>query len=268
MSINTRDQNIAGMQAPINIGKNGSSMEAIGQPHSLFYTAGQLGAAAVPSPGINGAALTSYPGQIPFANPQNPALAYLGRAAISASQAGTLIIADRLWHNSGLVVTTTGAQAISAVAIPARDRNGAALGHDVQWALEVSTATTNGSPVTNGTWAYTDQDNNAGSGTIPNMPATATAGTFVSLSLGAGDSGARAPTSISLGTSYVTGAIHLVAYRELARLNVSVIGGFAKFDMPTDGKVQLFNDSVPFLIWVPTATAALQMTGHLAWSNG
>ena len=268
MAITTRDQNLAGCLAPINIGKTGATMEAIGVMHSLFYTAGQLGAAVAPSPGINGAALTSYAGQVPFTNPVNPAFAYLSWASIAASQAGTLIIADRLWHNSGIAVTTTTAQAISAVTLPSRDQNGAGLGHGVQFALEVSTATTNAGAITNTTLAYNDQDNAAATATIPSFPATAVAGTFVPFALAAGDTGIRAPTGITLGTSYAAGAIHLVAYRELARIPVFTPGGPGGYYMANHGRVRCYDNTVPFLIWVPTATAALSMTGTLAWTHG
>lgn len=46
--------------------KVGGTMEAAGVLHSMFYSTGLPGAAAAPSPGLSGAALTSYAGQIPL----------------------------------------------------------------------------------------------------------------------------------------------------------------------------------------------------------
>jgi hypothetical protein len=43
------------------------------------------------------------------------------------------MLIDLLWVNTGLVVTTTTAQAITPVALPARDAAGTTNGDDVKW---------------------------------------------------------------------------------------------------------------------------------------
>ena len=162
MAITTGDGLLAGMKPRESFIKATGTMEAAGVFASLFYTAGRPGAAVAPTPGLAGAALTTYAGQMPWTNPTGGALSYLARVFAGAGVAGSLFVCDRLWHNSGLVVTTTTAQTVNSVAWPARDRDGSTNGADVMVALEVSAATTNGAAVTNMTMSYTDDGGNAG----------------------------------------------------------------------------------------------------------
>lgn len=69
MAISTLDQLIAAMLPPVSIAKAATPTLVAGRPHSLFYLAGSPGAALAPSPGMSGAALTSYGGQIPVPAP-------------------------------------------------------------------------------------------------------------------------------------------------------------------------------------------------------
>jgi len=268
MAITTLDGLIAGFTQPRELLKVGGTMEAAGVLHSLFYAGGSPGAAAVPSPGMAGAALTSYAGQIPFSNPVS-GNTYLAGLSAAAGVAGKLLLVDRLWHNSGINVTTTTAQTINSVAWPARDRDGSANGVGVLVGIEVSTATTNGSAVTNTTLSYTDSDNNAGAtGTIASFPATAVAGTFVPFQMAAGDAGKRSVQSVTLGTSYGGGAIHLVAYRVIAELPLILANAGARLDAVQLGMPRLYNDSVLQLLWLPSATTAVTVTGGLTFAQG
>lgn len=268
MAITTIDQIIAGMIPPEDFIKVGATMEAVGVHHSFFYVAGRPGAAAVPTPGLAGAALTSYAGQIPFTNPAS-GNSYLARLQASANIIGCLLLLDRLWHNSGIAVTTTTAQTINSVAFPPRDRNGTINGENILVAIEVSTATTNASAITNTTMSYTNSAGvNAKTATIPSFPATAVAGTFVPFMLEAGDTGIKSIQTITLGTSYGGGAIHLVAYRILARLEIAVVNVGNAIDAISGGFVRMFNNTVPFLVWLPSATTALTLAGQLIYTQG
>lgn len=273
MSITTLDGIIAGMKPPEQFLKVTGTMEAAGVFHSTFYNSGRPGAAAAPSPGINGAALTTYSGQIPFTNPVS-GNTYLARLSCRASTAGTLLLCDRLWHNSGVVVTTTTLQGITTPTFPARDQAGSTNGEGVMLGIEVSTATTNASAVTNTTLSYTDASGNTGNtATISSFPATAVAGTFVPFQLAAGDTGVRAITSasgggITLGTSYGAGAIHLVAYRVLASVECVAAGIGGAVDAVTSGFPRLYDNTVPFLLWLPSVTTATTMTGEIVYTQG
>lgn len=246
--------------------KVGGTMEAAGVLHSLFYSSGRPGAAVAPSPGLAGAALTSYAGQIPFTNPSGGQNAYLAAIEASALQAGELIVCDRLWHNSGITITQTTAHTINSVAWPARDKNGSTNGDGVLIGLEASTAI-GGGAVTNTTLGYTDEANNAGlTATMASWPATAQAGTFVPFQLAVGDLGVRSIQSLTLGTTYTSGTIHLVAYRVLARLPVPPNYGAFK-DALQLGLPRCFDNTVPFLLWMPSATTATTVSGNVHFSH-
>ena len=57
-------------------------------------------------------------------------------------------------------------------------------------------------------------------------------------------------------------AIHLVAYRVLARIGCTTANIAANVDAITGGFVKLHADTVPFLVWVPTATTTMQVQGQ------
>ena len=273
MPITTLDGAIAGAKPPEAFIKAGATMEAAGVFHSYLYTAGRPGAAVAPAPGLNGAALTTYAGQIPV--PAASANTHLYRFSASSTGSGVLRLYDRLWHNSGLVVTTTTAQAMTPVAIPARDKTGTTAGDGVQAAIEVSTATTNAAAVTNMTISYTNQAGTAGKvGTISatqpggGFPATAVAGTLCFFELAAGDTGVRSVESVTLGTSLVTGAVHIVLVRLIAEAQITSSNVGTDKDFITSGGPRVYDNSVPFLVFCPTSTTAAFTHGSVTFTQG
>lgn len=268
MSINTLDAAIAGELPPDAFLKVGTTMKAVGILHSLLYASGLPGASVAPAPGVNGAALTSYAGQLPFSNPVSGAETRLRRFRATANIPGTLFLVDRLWHNSGLVVTTTTEQTLASGAFPARDRNGSANGVGVMVGVEVATATTNASAITNMSMNYTDSDGNASNtATMSSFPATAVAGTFVPFQLAAGDKGVRSIQGVTLGTSLGAGAINLVAYRVLTALEISIANVGKAIDT-ISGNLRLWDNTVPYLLWMPTSTSGVTVMGELQLTQG
>jgi len=269
MAITTLDGVIAGFLPPENIYKSGPTMEAAGVMHSLFLAAGRPGAGTAPATGINGAALTTLSGQIPFTNPTGGAFKYLARADVSSTVFGTLLLFDRLWHNSGTVVTTTTAQTITFPGLPARDMGGSTDGVGVQIGIEVMTATTNAGAIANTTISYTNSAGTAGrTGTIPSFPATAVAGTFVPFTLAAGDVGVRSVQSITLGTSYVAGAISLVAYRQVARIPLPAANGTTLLDAVQLGMPRLYDNTVLWPVWLASSTSGVTVHAQLVYTEG
>ena len=268
MAITTVDGIVAGALAPTIIFKVGVTMEAIAIAHSHFYSTGNPGAAAAPSPGMAGAALTTYAGQIPWSNPGS-GNSYLMRLSGSTNVACGMWIHDRLWHQSGIAVTTTTAQTINSVAWPARDRDASTNGAGIMVAIEVSTATTNAGAITNTTMSYTNSAGTSGrTATIASFPATAIAGTFVPFQLAAGDVGVRSIQTVTLGTSYGAGAIHLVAYRPLAQLPLTIANIPSNLGAVGSGMVRLFDNTVPWLVQTPTATTATTFQGQWVITQG
>lgn len=264
MAITTLDGALGGMTPPSSFHKVGATMEAAGVLHSLFYTNGLPGPAVAPS-GLNGTALTTYAGQIPFTNP-GAGNSYLARVEAESTVAGTLWVCDRLWHNA--VANTTGAQGITSPTWPARDRLGATNGLDVLIGLEFSTVSTSAGTAA-ATLAYTDEGGNAGSSTMsPVIPAAPNAGSFFIFPLAAGDLGVRSVTSFNNITAQTGAVEHLVAFRVLAKLGCMAPNIGQALDLLTLGFPRLYDNTVPFLIWQPTATTAATVTGHIVISQG
>lgn len=242
--------------------------EAAGHLHSTFYLAGRPGAAVAPTPGLTGAALTSYAGQLPFPAAVGGKNVHVARLAGTTAAAGGWILCDRLWHNSGFTQATTTAETVNSVAFPARDVNGSTNGVGVLVGLEVSTATTNAGAITNTTMSYTNDAGTAGrTATIPSFPATGVAGTFVPFQLAAGDTGVRSIQSLTKGTSYAGGTMHLVAYRPIMMLPFTVTNIGAAVDGVSAGLPRMYDSSVPFLQIVLPATAIGTSIGSITYTQ-
>lgn len=268
MAITTLDGIIAGQAIPEHLFKVGSTMEAIGVLHSLFYTSGMPGAATAPSPGLNGQTLVGpgTPGAI-YVGPPVSGQTYLSLLEGTASVAGTLYLCDRIWHNSGITITTTTEQGITSPTWPARDRQGATNGLGVMVGIEVSAACGNGA-VSNTTMRYTDTfGNNNQTATMTSFPASAVAGTFVPFQLAAGDVGVKSIQGLTLGTTYVSGTIHLVAYRVIARIGLGPDMNRTK-DIFALGKPRIYDYSNLFGLWRPSATTGVTVDVSMAWAQG
>lgn len=267
MAITTLDGLIAGMQYPREFVKAATPTLVAGRPHSLFYLAGVPGAAVAPTPGLAGAALTTYAGQLPFTDPVS-GNSYLARLAGQATIAGQLLLCDRLWHNSGFTITQTTAHTINSAAWPARSADGTVNGEGVLLGVEVSTITGAGTPTI--TVGYTNQANDntrTATNTTPTV-ATSAVGAFYPIGLQAGDTGVRSVQSLTLSATWTSGAISLVAYRVLARLDLSSANTPNSLDAVTGGMPRMFDNSVPFLLFIPSTTTASAITGHAIWSQG
>jgi hypothetical protein len=226
------------------------------------------GAAVAPTPGLIGADLTTYAGQIPFTNPASGENTYLARLQAMATQAGSLLLCDRLWHNSGITITSTSEQAFTnSVQIPARDALGTNAGEQVLAAVEVSGVTGSGTPTL--TLKYTNQGGTAdkiATNVVPTV-ATSIAGTFYPIGLAAGDRGIQKAQSIQLSATWNSGTIHVVLYRIIARLELLAQIPNA-IDALTSGFPRLYDNSVPFLVFIPNTTTTSNISGHAIFTQG
>jgi hypothetical protein len=274
MAITTLDGAIAGFQMPKPIIKTGITTAAVGamRGYTPWYANGTPGASVANAAGVNGQAVdpslgTSVQGRIPRTNPGS-GNAYLGRLAISASTAGTLWLIDRLWQNSGLVTTSTAAQAITSATLPARDLNGSTNGAGVMAAVEWSATGGAGTPTV--TLRYNDQDGNAGTGTLTAVT-TPPVGTFEIFTLGAGDTGIRSLTeanSFQQSATRTSGTMHLVLFRPIAQVEVTSANIGNAIDVLTSGMPRIYDDSVLQLVWFPSATTATNFQGSYIETQG
>lgn len=267
MAITTIDGIIAGMKPAQEILKVGTAT-VIGRHLSLFYTAGRPGTAAAPTPGLSGVALdNTLVGAIPFQNAASGDTAYLGRFSGGASVAGTLILCDRLWHNSGIVVTSAVTQTINSVPFPARDLNGAISGESVMIGVEVRTVMGAGTP----TFSMNYTNSSGVSGriiTTAAQPTTLPANSFIPIELATGDTGVQSIQSWTQSATMTSGAYHLVAYRQIARLDVTTGGIGASIDAITSGFPMFYSGSSLFLLWLPATVTAPTISGQLFYTNG
>jgi len=222
MDGNGRIKTVTLDQDPINgvsqcFRKVGTAPEAAGIGYFYGKDSGYPGAWLPGTPGLNGRATNGTTaadaGCIPI--PTTTGSNWLTQINGSSTVAGDMSFIDLVWVNSGIVVTTTTAQAITSVAFPARDLNGSSNGVGYCVAIYVSVATTNAAAITNTTLNYTNELGVAGrTATIASFPATAVAGTWVPFQLATGDMGIRSIQGITLGTSYGAGTIHIAVYKQ------------------------------------------------------
>lgn len=267
MAITTLDGVLAGAQPSRQFYKTLTGTMVAGRPHSLFYTAGIPGAAVAPSPGIGGAVLTTYAGQLPFTNPGS-GNSYLSKFQGHSTIAGTLMLCDRLWHNSGIDVTLNTEQTFTSSAqIPARDANGTTTGNGVFGGLEVVTALGAGTPTI--TLKYTNESGTAGQ-TATNLVSTVASsisGSFYPIGLAAGDKGIQKAQSLTLSATMTSGTVSLVLYRVIARLSLAAqIGN--EIDCLSSAFTRFYDNSVPFIIFIPNTTTTSNITGEVAWTQG
>lgn len=264
---------LAGAQSPQPIIKTGIATAAVGamRGYTLWYAAGNPGASTATAAGVNGEAVTpsvsaaTVAGRIGRTNPVS-GNAYISRLAITASTAGTLWLIDRMWHNSGLTVTSTSAQAITPATLPARDNNASTNGAGVMAAIEWSATGGTGTPTV--TLTYTDQDGNTGATGTFTAVATPPVGTFEIFTLAAGDTGVRAPTSFIQSATRTSGTMHLVLFRVLAQVEVTAANIGNAIDALTSGFTRIYDNSVLQLVWFPSATTATNFMGQYIETQG
>lgn len=268
MAITTLDGVLAGLQKVVFFAKALTGTLVAGRPMSLFYLAGYPGAAVAPTPGLSGVSLQAYAGQLPFNNPVAPALTYLARFEAQATQAGVLLLCDRLWHNSGCSLTLTTTQTVSGITIPPRDQNGLDLGDGVYAGVEVTGATGAGTPTL--TLRYINQSGVSGQ-SGDNMIATVAssiAGTFYPINLAAGDTGVRRINTYKQSATWTSGSVSLVLYRIIARLSLSSANVGNAIDALTGGFPRIYDDCVPFLIFIPNTTTTSNIAGSVTYAQG
>jgi hypothetical protein len=267
MAITTLDGAIAGMQPPRSFHKAVTATLVAGRPTTFWSLAGNPGAGAFDNT-LNGVNLTApVNGQLPFTNP-GAGNSYLARLLGMATQSGVLLLCDRLWHNGGFTITSTGAQNITQPTLPARDANGATNGDGVLLGMEISSGTGAGTPTI--TAAYTNQSGTGSRSATNIIPTVASSaiGSFYPLGLQAGDTGVRSVQSITLSATWSSGTMNLVAYRVIAQLPLAGALVPNAIDLLTSGMPRIFDNTCLFPIFVPNTTTAVTLSGGHVVTQG
>jgi hypothetical protein len=232
--------------------------------NALWTVTGIPGAGVNTSAGVNGEIPTdATAGAYPFTNPTSPALSYLSRFYAYASSLGQLFLYDRLWHNSGLSVTTTGNQSVTSTTLTRPD----STGFDVEAWLEVYTALGAGS--TAKTIDYTDQDGNtSNTGTLQGFVTTAAAGRAFPFSLASGDTGVRQITGFDNVATSTSGTFGLVLRRFVSMVSISVNASGAAIGPIDLGLPRVYDDACLDFLWLCSAAGNHTVGGNIAIAQG
>lgn len=251
--------------------KSGTAADAVGYWYTTAKDAGFPGAWSPGTPGVNGritdGTVAADFGCLPIANPSTGGN-YLTEVNMASSINHTHVLFDVLWVNSGLVVTTTTAQAITTPTLPARDLNGTTNGEGCSIALYFSAASTLAAAGANLTVSYTNSDGTAGrTATLlaiagSQVPATPVVGTIVFFNLASGDRGVRSIQSITLGTSMLTGTIHLMITRDIATIGTTIANVNAQKIIGMPG-IRLYNGTTLLHCNLASATTATFYAGEI-----
>lgn len=271
MAITTLDEVLAGARPPVPITKAGITMAAANgaRGYTPWYVGGNPGASVATSIGVNGEAVTpalsSVGGMLPRTDPVS-GNAYLSRFAASASLRGCIWLIDRLWQNSGLVTTSTTAQAITPATLPSRDGAGGTNGVNVMAAMEWSATGGAGTPTVSLT--YTNQAGTTGQTASFTGVTTPPVGTFELFKLAPGDTGIRAPTSLIQSATRTSGSMNLVLFRLIAMLDIGTDNVGNSIDALTSGFPRIYDGSCLQLVLFPNATTATNIIGSYVETQG
>lgn len=231
--------------------KSYTAADAAGYWYCGSKDAGIPGAWAPGTPGLAGRATNGLSsndvGCINFPDAGSGLSRYLTNVTTSSTALQSFMYMDVLWVNSGLVVTTTTAQTINSVALPARDDDGTTNGKGCQIGLLAVAALGNAAVISNSTVTYTNEDGTGSRAATLSavvgyqFPATPVIGTVVWFKLQDGDEGVQSIQSITLNTTLTSGTASLIIARPLAFAPVSVVNqGFPYYINNGDG-VKLYD---------------------------
>lgn len=260
---------VTGRIIPFN--KIGTAAEGTAYWYSFSKDTGYPGAWSPGTPGLNGRATDGTTaadvGCLPLWTPTGSL--FLNEIVATSTTNVSIMLADVVWVNTGIVVTTTTAQAITTPTFPARDLNGSTDGEGYVIGLLTTTANTNAAAITNATVTYT---NSAGTGSRTatltavagdQIPPTPVIGTVVWFGLQAGDKGVRSIQSITLGTSLVAGAVSLIVARPMHMVSVQTNNVAVAYRYPDPG-TRLYTGTCLLLFTKNTAGNAVTLSGHAA----
>ena len=251
--------------------KAGTAADTTGYWYCSSKDSGFPGAWAPGTPGLNGRATdgtnSADYGCIPLINASS-GNNFLTEIQMAGSTNHSLLFFDCLWVNSGIVVTTTTAQALASVALPARDINGTTNGEGCQIAMLTTTANTNAAAIANATVSYTNSKGVSGrTATLTaiagsQITITPVIGTITWFNLQAGDTGVMSIESITLGTSLGAGAVSFMITRDIATIGTTVANVTAQKVIGAPG-IKLYNGTCLLHCYLASATTATFMSGEL-----
>jgi hypothetical protein len=252
--------------------KSTTAPDAAGYWYCTSKDGGFPGAWNPGTPGLNGrntdGTVSPDFGCIPIKNPAAGAN-FITELQMAASVNHSHLLFDVLWVNSGLVVTTLTAQAITQPTLPARDINGTTNGEGCNIAMLFTAAATNAAVISNTTVSYTNSDGVAGrTATLSaivgsQIPATPVNGTLIWFNLAAGDRGVRSIQSVTLGTSLATGSVSMMVTRDVATIGTTIVNVTAQKVVGSPG-IRIYNGTALLHCVLASAPTATFVAGEIS----
>ena len=78
----------------------------------------------------------------------------------------------------------------------------------------------------------------------------------------------RSLQTTTLSATWTSGTMNMVAYRVLAALELPGVFVPNAIDALTSGFARLYNNTVPWLVFIPNTTTASNLTGHMIVTQG
>lgn len=237
-----------------------------GVPWSSWLLAGSPGQGVAPSSGLGGDVPTkATTGTFNFVNPAS-GNTYLGRMVPTINMLSTIgamvMVYDRLWHNSGISSTSTGAQTINSVALTRPDANG--VNAEAWW--EVYVVMGAGTPTV--TLAYTDSNSNVrtdgSSGALATTLAVGRCGAF---QLHAGDTGVKSIQTWTASATFTSGTIGLVIRRMVTCVSLYAPAQ-AQLDALALGLPRVYDDACLELLCFPVGGNTVETYATLSLIQG
>jgi hypothetical protein len=232
-----------------------ATVPIIGRLASTWTYDGMPAGGAVPTSGAIPDRTTI--GALPFTSPGGSREKFMISAGVAPLIAGTFLLYDRLFHIGGLNGALTSAQNVQgSPASPALTRNTGGAGNMVWYEIY----TIIGAVSVTLTMNYVDQDGNSASSTI-NIGATnfREVTRAQRIPLAAGDTGARAVTSVQLSaTTGTAGNFGITIAQPLALIPVGAagVGGWRDYTTGLPGIPTIHPDACLGLAYIPTAATA------------
>jgi hypothetical protein len=264
MAISTMDGLIAALASgqKRDFHKLSVTAEGAGTWHSL-WKAQQIPVAGANPGSLAGVVPTSATtGALTFTD---SATSYLAQMWAAGATAGTLILYDRLWHNSTMDGTQTVDTTLGSVpALTRPDANGA----DVEMWGEIYTAI--GATARTLTVKYTNQAGTTGQSATYAHPANAeSVGQMFPLTLAAGDTGVRVPTSYSWSASTGTaGDFGVTLLRRIGSVTFPLVETAQVADFAMLGLPLIYNGACLALMVFCSTTNTGNIQGSIVIAQG
>ena len=272
MAITTSDGLVAALASGQDIVLQKTSQTTVaGQWHSLWGASGIPGAGALAVGNTTtGIVPTDATAGCPLINAFGGGnTGYVVGFDCNGSTAGAVRLYDRLWHLGSILMTATGATAVTPVALPARLPASNAGGVGIEMWLEVNVALS--ATATTISVSYTNSAGVAGrTATIDGNLSGLISGRMMPFRLQAGDLGVQSIQTVTLaGTAGTSGSFNIILARTLAEHNVMAVGvSEPRQDPFKTGMPQVYADSALALMWLPTATNSGNVVADLDIANG